>query len=193
MQIWILYSLVHLVVPKMEMLISRTLLCLFKIRLLFQGRVRSQNVRLAVFTTINFSFNPAHPLKLKDAPDCTWLENPPNYCCPHPGADPLRAHQRPLPSPGRLPRHQRSDGRLQKCELFYKIFFYKNVSFFIKSFFLQKCELFFIKSFFLAKCSSFLGITPITGASHLVEVDVVADNGGWFAPGNSIYTILLGQ
>ena len=40
------YSLVHLVVPKLEELISRTLLGLFKIRLLFQDRVRSQNLRL---------------------------------------------------------------------------------------------------------------------------------------------------
>ena len=39
-------SLVHLVVPKLEELISRTLLGLFKIRLLFQDRVRSQNLRL---------------------------------------------------------------------------------------------------------------------------------------------------
>ena len=38
-------SLVHLVVPKLEELISRTLLGLFKIRLLFQDRVRSQNFR----------------------------------------------------------------------------------------------------------------------------------------------------
>ena len=40
-----MYSLEHLVVPKLEELISRTLLGLFKIRLLFQDRVRSQNVR----------------------------------------------------------------------------------------------------------------------------------------------------
>ena len=39
------YSLVHLIVPKLEELISRTLLGLFKIRLLFQDRVRSQNFR----------------------------------------------------------------------------------------------------------------------------------------------------
>ena len=39
------YSLVHLVVAKLEELISRTLLGLFKIRLLFQDRLRSQNVR----------------------------------------------------------------------------------------------------------------------------------------------------
>ena len=39
------YSLVHLVRPKMEELISQTLLGLFKIRLLFQDRVRSQNLR----------------------------------------------------------------------------------------------------------------------------------------------------
>ena len=40
-----IYSLVHLVVAKLEELISRTLLGLFKIRLLFQDRVRSQNLR----------------------------------------------------------------------------------------------------------------------------------------------------
>ena len=40
------YSLVHLVRPKMEELISQMLLGLFKIRLLFQDRVRSQNLRL---------------------------------------------------------------------------------------------------------------------------------------------------
>ena len=40
------YSLVHLVVPKLEEIIYRTLLDLFKIRLLFQDRVRSQNVRI---------------------------------------------------------------------------------------------------------------------------------------------------
>ena len=39
------YSLVHLVRPKLEELISRALLGLFKIRLLFQDRVRSQNLR----------------------------------------------------------------------------------------------------------------------------------------------------
>ena len=39
------YSLVHLVVAKLEELISRTLLGLFKIRLLFQDRVRSHNFR----------------------------------------------------------------------------------------------------------------------------------------------------
>ena len=39
------YSLVHLVVPKMEEPISRLLLVLFIIRLLFQNRVRSQNLR----------------------------------------------------------------------------------------------------------------------------------------------------
>ena len=38
-------ELVKIVVAKMEMLISRTLLGLFKIRLLFQDRVRSQNLR----------------------------------------------------------------------------------------------------------------------------------------------------
>ena len=41
------YSLVHLVVAKLEELISRTLLGPFKIRLLFQDRVMSQNLRLA--------------------------------------------------------------------------------------------------------------------------------------------------
>ena len=40
-----IYSLVHLIVPKLEELISRTLLGLFKIRLLFQDRVRSHNFR----------------------------------------------------------------------------------------------------------------------------------------------------
>ena len=39
------YSLVNLVVAKSEELISRTLLGLFKIRLLFQDRVRSHNFR----------------------------------------------------------------------------------------------------------------------------------------------------
>ena len=39
------YSLVHLVRPKLEELISRALLGLFKIRLLFQDRVTSQNLR----------------------------------------------------------------------------------------------------------------------------------------------------
>ena len=41
----VIYSLVHLIVPKLEELISRTLLGLFKIRLLFQDRVRSHNFR----------------------------------------------------------------------------------------------------------------------------------------------------
>ena len=40
-----IYSLVHLVVAKLEELISCTLLGLFKIRLLFQDRVRSHNFR----------------------------------------------------------------------------------------------------------------------------------------------------
>ena len=40
-----MYSLVHLVRPKLEELISRAFLGLFKIRLLFQDRVRSQNFR----------------------------------------------------------------------------------------------------------------------------------------------------
>ena len=39
------YSLVHLAVPKLEKLISRTLLGLLKIRLLFPDRVRSQNFK----------------------------------------------------------------------------------------------------------------------------------------------------
>ena len=40
-----IYSLAHLVVAKLEELISWTLLGLFKIWLLFQDRVRSQNLR----------------------------------------------------------------------------------------------------------------------------------------------------
>ena len=44
-EIQMMYSLVHLVRPKMEELISQTLLGLFKIRLLFQDRMRSQNLR----------------------------------------------------------------------------------------------------------------------------------------------------
>ena len=56
------YSLVHLVMPKMEEPISRTLLGLFKIRLLFQDRVRSQNLRFEWQCSSDhfFCFNPAH-------------------------------------------------------------------------------------------------------------------------------------
>ena len=55
------YSCPCLVVEYTEELISRTLLGLFKIRLLSQDRVRSQNFRnQEQFSTVNFCFNPAH-------------------------------------------------------------------------------------------------------------------------------------
>ena len=77
------YSLVHLVVPKMEELISRSLLGLFKIRLLFQDRVRSQNLRLEwQCSTDHFLFKSSTPgrfpfklqCRLKDLLVCfVWI------------------------------------------------------------------------------------------------------------------------
>ena len=56
------YSLVHLVMPKMEEPISRSLLGLFIIRLLFQSRVRSQNLRLEwQCSTDHFLFKSSTP------------------------------------------------------------------------------------------------------------------------------------
>ena len=82
-QIYFKYSLVHLVVPKMEEPISRSLLGLFIIRLLFQNRVRSQNLRLEwQCSTDHFLFKSSTPgrfpfklqCRLKDLLVCfVWI------------------------------------------------------------------------------------------------------------------------